>query len=110
MIVQSHPDEDLLCDAMQEESGLWGGWLYLLRDGEIHQPLLNTTYIYKTPEEAVAIMKETITAIELDILLDRTVGIYAYRLAYRRPISSHKPIACGRSNHADLSASTASGV
>ena len=61
MIIQSHPDGDLLIDSMQHcVSGLFAGWLYLLRDGEIHQPILSTDPIYETASQAGQVLRDCV--------------------------------------------------
>ena len=63
MLVQSHPNADLLVDAAKHDNGLWSGWLYLLRDGEIHQPIFSSDPVYESADEAREVIRHAVASV-----------------------------------------------
>lgn len=55
---------ETLVDAHKSSvNGLYEAWLYMLRDGEIHKPMLNTDPVFETQGEAIASMNATVEAV-----------------------------------------------
>ena len=54
-IIQSHDDDDITCDGVQElNGGKWRGWITFWKDNRPHiSPLISTDFIYETKKEAV---------------------------------------------------------
>ncbi len=76
MVIQSRSDSDLLVDTAQYETGLWAGWLYLLRDGDIDHPIISTTPVFNTAKEAkdaIQQMVDTIRVMGDDIFKEENV-------------------------------------
>ena len=56
-------NETLVEARKSEINGLYEGWLYMLRDGEIHKPMLNTAPVHETQGEAIASMDAIVEAV-----------------------------------------------
>lgn len=55
---------EVLCDAHgPAENGKFEGWIYMLRGGEIHKPMLNSDARYDTPEIAIIAMEEVVKSV-----------------------------------------------
>ncbi len=64
MVIQSHPDSNLIIGVAQHKKTYkWSAWLYLLRDGVIHRPIISTDDIYESEEIAREEMSKTVKTI-----------------------------------------------
>ncbi len=61
---------ETLCEAQGPyDNGKYGGYIYMLRDGEIHTPIVSVDYgYYKSAEEAVEQLEDLVKEVrELDL-------------------------------------------
>lgn len=57
-LYSNHPD-DISTGAVKDiDSKKWAGYIYLLRDGEIHKVMLSTDPLFDTQQEAVSYMDD----------------------------------------------------
>jgi len=60
IIIQTRGD-DVKCMASEpDKNGKCAGWIYLLKDGNIHTPLISTKAIYDSKEAAKSAMEEIV--------------------------------------------------
>jgi hypothetical protein len=55
---------EVLCDAvLDRESNKWEGWIFMLRAGEIHTPIVNTSPYYDNKQQAIEAMNNFVDQI-----------------------------------------------
>jgi len=50
-IAGNYPD-NILIESFKDENDLFGGWMYMLKNGNIHKPMLDFKGDFKTAKEA----------------------------------------------------------
>lgn len=57
-IYGNYPDDILISTAQNKPNRKFSGWVYLMRNGQIHRPIVNTEFVYDSEEQAKKAMTD----------------------------------------------------